>query len=264
MSEFEILGAIRIIHNGYECTPTPPKVLRVLAVLLLHANQLVSIDSLIEELWGDVAPRSAVATTHTYIHQIRRFIFNSGIANEDELLLTRRPGYILRISDGELDLDRFERLLIQGQRLFEAKHLAEAGRTLRQALGLWRGVPLANVSHGSILESHAVRLGEQKLRAIELRIQVDVQLGRHFQLVGDLRKLVNENPFNEWLHGQLIAALSNVGRRNDALLAYHHLRALLNEELGLEPSPEIRRLQQNVLGDGMAYMEGGPDTFDKI
>ena len=141
----------------------------------------------------------------------------------------------------------FARLSRRGRELLENGKTADAADALRQALQLWRGPALANVLTGRLLESHAVHLEEERLRTLKLRILADAELGRHHALIGELRSLVATYPLNEWFHGQLIAALSRSGRRSEALQAYHSLRQLLRNELGLDPQPELQRLQQEVL-----------------
>ncbi|MFF5212015.1 BTAD domain-containing putative transcriptional regulator [Streptosporangium sp. NPDC000396] len=250
MLEFKVLGALEVLNKGRHCTPTPPKVLRVLAVLLLRANRVVPIETLIEELWGDAPARTAVTTTQTYIYQLRKLIDRQCADAADELLVTKWPGYLLRVPEGCLDSDLFDRLVAQGRRHLDEGRPEEASETLREALGLWTDAPLANVPQGRILAAHTQALQEQRLRATELRIQADRQLGRHLELIGELRELVTEYPFNEWFHGQLITALNHAGRRSDALRAYQSIRSTLHNELGLEPSKQLQRLQHEVLTDG--------------
>ena len=129
---------------------------------------------------------------------------------------------------------------------------AEAADRLRRGLSLWNGSAMAGVAHGPLLEGHVANLEEQRIRALELRIQAESQLGRHRELIGELRALVTQHPLNEWLHAQLISALHSSGRRGEALQAYHHLRHVLTEQLGLDPSPDLRRLHLQVLAVGSA------------
>ena len=135
----------------------------------------------------------------------------------------------------------------EGRELIEQRRFQEAAERLRKALGLWVGPPLSGVDVGPALEAHAAYLDELRTRALELRIQADIQLGRSRELIPELHTLISRDPLNEWFHARLIDALHRSGRRGDALHAYQRLRAVLNRELGLEPAPELQRLQSEVL-----------------
>lgn len=255
MLRFQVLGPLEVFDGDRVCTPTPPKVSRVLALLLLRANQVVSMDSLIEELWGEHPPLSATGTAQTYIYQLRKFLDPRGVRGEGgEWLITKAPGYLTRISPNQLDATTFEALSRQGRQMLERGHPEQAAHLLRRALELWTGPSLANVRRGNLLEAHAVHLEEQRMRTLELRIQADAELGRHRELIGEMRSLVAVHPLNEWFHGQLIVALSQSGRRGEALQAYQDLRRVLNHQLGLDPQPELQRLHQEVLSDGRCTM----------
>ncbi|WP_239090666.1 AfsR/SARP family transcriptional regulator [Asanoa iriomotensis] len=221
---------------------------KVLAVLMLGANQVIHVDRLIEELWDNSPPMSAVTTVQTYIYQLRRAFEAAGITGPaGEVFVTKRPGYIFVVDPEQIDVQMFHRLAAEGSALLEARKPERAAVVLRQALGLWTGPPLENVALGRLLEAHAVLLAEERLRALELRIQADVMLNRHRELIGELRSLTTVYPLNEWFHGQLMSALSRCGRRGEALDVYRRLHATLNNELGLDPSPELQRMQRNVL-----------------
>jgi SARP family transcriptional regulator, regulator of embCAB operon len=248
MMKFKILGPLEVSNEGTICTPTPPKVRRVLALLLLRANQVVSTDALIEELWGEEPPQSAITTAQTYIYQLRRAFGRAEVTEgRSNWLVTTAPGYLMHVNPGQVDAHDFETLSWQGRQLLDNGKTEDAADVLREALNMWRGPALANVLTGRLLESHAVHLEEERLRTLELRILADAELGRHHALIGELRSLVATYPLNEWFHGQLIAALSRSGRRSEALQAYQNLRQLLRDELGLDPQPELQRLQQEVL-----------------
>lgn len=247
MLQFRILGVVQMVRDGEICAPTAPKVSSVLALLLARANHVVDIDSLIAELWGTRPPRSAVATAQTYIYHLRRKFDSEEPDSGEELLQTSAPGYLLRVSDEQVDAQMFERLARDGRAMLDQGRIPEGARLLREALGLWHGTPMANVPAGRLLEAHIVHLEETRLRTLELRIQADSALGRHRELIPELRSLVATYPLNEWLHAQLIDALHHAGRRGDALHAYQQCRAVLDEELGLPPSAELQRLQHEVL-----------------
>lgn len=251
MLQFKVLGPLEVLDGGRVCTPTPPKVRRVLALLLLRANQVVPMDAIIEELWDDQPPVSAVGTTQTYVYQLRKCLDRGDVPREGgEWLTTRPPGYLMSVHPDQLDASAFERLARQGRQLLDGGRPEDASRVLHRALALWNGASLANVGQGRLLGAHAVHLEEQRLRVLELRIQADAELGRHRELVGEMRSLVLKHPLNEWFHGQLIVALSRSGRRGEALEAYQNLREVLGSQLGLDPQPDMQRLQREVLTDG--------------
>lgn len=251
MLQFQVLGPLEVLEGDRYRTPTPPKVRRVLALLLLRANQVVPMDSIIEELWGEEPPLSAVGTAQTYIYQLRKALDPLGVrADGGEWLITKPPGYLMRISPEQTDAHEFEELSRQGRDLLDAGAHDQASQVLRQALSLWQGPSLANVRAGGLLAAHAVHLEEHRMRTLELRIQADAELGRHLELVGEMRSLVTSHPLNEWFHGQLIVSLNRCGRRGEALAAYQELRTVLNDQLGLDPQPALQRLQREVLANG--------------
>jgi len=251
MPEFRILGPLEATHSGQPLTPTPPKIRSVLALLLLRANRIVSVESLIEELWGPEPPRSAVTTVQTYIYHLRRLFAAGGLGTEDEPLITTRPaGYQIATGAGEVDAVVFEELLSRGRDALEDGSMPEAAELLRTALDLWTGPALADVPQGSLLQAHAVHLDELRISAMELRIRADLKLGRHHSLIAELRSLTHEHPLNEWFHGQLISALNRSGRRGEALQAYQDVRQVLSDELGVDPSPALQKLQRQVLSVG--------------
>jgi DNA-binding SARP family transcriptional activator len=248
MIEFRILGKFELLKGERSCTPTAPKVRQVLAHLLMNANQVVHIDSIIDELWEQRPPTSAVTTTQTYIYQLRRIIERELLAAAGEqLLVTKLPGYMLRVKPGQLDAERFAHLVAEGRELLQQHRPDQAAQRLQAALSLWTGPPLFGVPRGSRLEAWCVQLEEQRLRALELRIEADIRLGRHREVVADLRSLVVINPLNEWFHERLIWVLGRSGRRAEALQAYANLRSSLRDELGLEPSQELQRLHQQLI-----------------
>jgi SARP family transcriptional regulator, regulator of embCAB operon len=258
MPWFKILGGLEVVQDGRALTPSPPKVRRVLALLVLRAGEVVLLDSLMEELWGAHPPKSAITTIQTYIYHLRKMFSEENLETpEGELLVTRLPGYVLRIPSECIDFRVFERRIDAGQDELESGHPELAAATLRQALNLWNGPVLANVSLGTVLEGHVVRLEERRINALQLRIQADLQLGRHSKLVGELRALTAAYPLNEWFHSKLIMALARSGRRSEALHAYQKMRTVLKEELGLDPSPDLQQLQQYVLGASLF----GPEYY---
>lgn len=253
MPEFRILGPLDVTHDDQTLTPTPPKIRSVLALLLLRANRIVSVESLIEELWGTDSPRSAVTTVQTYIYHLRRLFAGHGLGSEDNPLITTRPaGYQITTEPGQLDAVAFEELLGRGRDALDDGSVPEAAELIKLALDLWTGPALADVPQGSLLQAHAVHLDELRINAMELRIQAGLKLGRHHSLIAELRSLTHEHPLNEWFHGQLISALTRSGRRGEALQAYQDVRHVLSDELGVDPSPALQNLQRRVLSVGAA------------
>ncbi|MGK5550296.1 AfsR/SARP family transcriptional regulator [Actinomadura kijaniata] len=244
---FRILGPLKLELPEGSHSFTAPKVRNLLALLLFRANSIVSVDSLIEELWSDAPPRSAVPTAQTYIYQMRKLFERELPAHGRNILETVHPGYILNVTEDQLDVARFTRLARQGRDRLDAGYPEQARDVLAQALSLWKGRALANVVPGPLLQNHLVWLEEERMQAIETRIRADLLLNRHRELVPELRSLVALYPMNEWFYGKLIQALARSGRRSEALQTYQTLRAVLNRELGLEPSQELRQVQQEVL-----------------
>ncbi len=247
---YKLLGAFEVVGSR-DCTPMAPKLRSVLALLLLQANRVVNQATLIDELWGRDPPQSAATTVQTYIYHLRKtFAAEKLNPPHHRLLATKPPGYLFHTEPEQVDAEVFERLVRQGRDSMEDGHPREAAASLSRALRLWTGPALADVPQGNLLHAHAVYLQEQRINALELRIQVNISLGRQRQLIPELSALVCAHPFNEWFHGQLIAALNGAGRRSEALLAYQNLRGLLSQELGVDPSAALQRLQLQVLSVG--------------
>jgi DNA-binding SARP family transcriptional activator/glutamine cyclotransferase len=233
--EFRILGPLEVREDGHPVPLGGSKQRALLASLLLHANEVVSRDRLIDELWGASPPATAPTALQVYVSQLRKALGR-------ELILTQPPGYRIRVSDGELDLHRFERLVATAR----AEEPAEAARLLREGLALWRGAPLAELGD-FFARAERARLEEQRLGALEQRIEAELALGRHAELVPELEGLVREQPLRERRRGQLMLALYRCGRQADSLEVYRTGRRLLDEELGLEPDDELQRLEKAIL-----------------
>ncbi|MEV6085758.1 AfsR/SARP family transcriptional regulator [Streptomyces parvulus] len=256
--DIDVLGALSVRENGLSVTPTAPKPRQVLALLALQADQVVPVRTLIDELWGERPPRSARTTLQTYVLQLRELIStalrqdpeNTGGRTAKDVLVTLPGGYLLNTSDGSSDVREFERLAGLGYRAMDADDFAGAARHLRDALGLWTGGALADVQTGAQLEIETRRLEETRLCALDQRIEADLRLGRHRELLGELTVLVSRHRTHENLHGQLMLALHRSGRRSEALDVYQRLRNALVRELGLEPSAGLRRMQRSILMSG--------------
>lgn len=256
--DIEVLGVLRLRENGSSVTPTAPKARQVLAMLALRAGQVVPVAELIGELWGEQAPRSARTTLQTYILQLRERIAaaieddpeGSAPRTAKDVLVTSPGGYLLNTSGGRSDVREFERLAGIGYRSMDAGDFTGAARQLHEALALWTGSALADVQAGRLLEMEIKRLEETRLCALDQRIEADLRLGRHRELLGELTVLASRYRTHETLHGQLMLAFHRSGRRSEALDVYQRLRKTLVSELGLEPSSRLRRVQQSILMAG--------------
>ncbi|MER6083280.1 AfsR/SARP family transcriptional regulator [Streptomyces sp. NPDC001833] len=268
-----LLGALNVRENGTSIAPTAPKPRQLLALLALRADQVVPVQALIEELWAGTPPRSARTTLQTYVLQLRDLIaaaLRSGAESEvvaapsaKDVLTTLPGGYLLAAGGGSSDIREFERLCRQGGRAMDDGNLAGASDTLRRALDLWTGPPFADVSTGAQLAVEARRLEESRLCALDQRIEADLRLGRHRELLAELTVLTSRYRTHENLHAQFMLALYRSGRRGEALLVYQQLRTLLVRDLGLEPSARLRRLQQSIL-TATAENPGPPSHHDEL
>ncbi|GHE90031.1 hypothetical protein GCM10018785_66260 [Streptomyces longispororuber] len=258
--DINVLGALAISEHGVSVTPTAPKPRQVLALLALHADRVVPLSALTEELWGTTPPRSARTTLQTYVLQLRELIARAlrqgpdgapvrpqGRCSAKDVLVTTPGGYLLAGGQGRHDVKEFEHLAGTGYRAMDAGDFPGAARRLREALGLWSGDALADVPAGSQLTVEIKRLNESRLCALDQRIEADLRLGRHRELLAELTVLVNRHRTHENLHAQFMLALHRSGRRGEALDVYQKLRATLVRELGLEPSVALRRLQHSIL-----------------
>jgi SARP family transcriptional regulator, regulator of embCAB operon len=250
--EFNILGPLEISTENKDGVLVAPKARQLLALLIVHANQVVSIEDIMEELWGNDPPSSAVTTAQTYICHLRKqFSRFAAIDHPPRLATTVGPGYVLHMNSARSDVESFRRLHALGRTLLAEGHPGRAAPHLTQALQLWRGLPLANIRLGRLLQGHVTALKEERTHALELRIEADMQLGRHRELVGELRSLVLSHPLNEWLHARLIETLARCGRRREALDVYSNLYATLYRDLGMVPSWEVQHLQRTILEEGL-------------
>jgi DNA-binding SARP family transcriptional activator len=238
--EFRILGPLEAWDGGCELTLGGPKPRALLAALLLHANEVVSADRLIDEVWGEDSPEDAAAALRVNISRLRK-------ALPPDVLTTRSPGYVLRIEPDALDLHRFERLVDEGRGLLARGLAADGSERLREGLSLWRGPALVDFAYEGFAQAAIARLEEIKLAAVELRIDADLALGRHDELVGELEGLVAEHPLRERPRGYLMTALYRSGRQAEALDAYQYARRALVEGLGIEPGMALQELERAIL-----------------
>jgi YVTN family beta-propeller protein len=243
--QFRILGSLEV-SDGSDALPLHgPKERALLAYLLLHANEVVPTDRIIDDIWGDEPPRTVGSVLHVYVSRLRKVLNENNGAGTG--LFREQTGYVLRIEDEQLDLHRFESLAHAGKELLSTGNPQGAARDLRAALSLWRGAPLPELAYEPWAEIEIARLNEARLTALEDRIDADLALGRQSNVIAELEKLVADQPLRERTRAQLMLALYRSGRQADALHQYDEARRLLAEELGLEPGPTLKRLHQGIL-----------------
>ncbi|MDP9297547.1 MAG: ABC transporter substrate-binding protein [Actinomycetota bacterium] len=242
--EFLILGPLEVLDGAGPLPLGGAKQRAALAILLLQRNEVVSRDRLIDGLWGDSPPPSAAHTLETYMSRLRKALHHDG---DPERILTRPPGYLLRIDDGELDLQRLEFLTSEGKRSLATDDPVKAAEVFREGLTLFRGAPLGDVAHSPFAQAEIGRLEELRLAALEQRIDADLELGRCAAVVGELEALVTRYPLRERFWAQLMLALYRSGRQGEALTAFDRVRGELADELGVDPGQSLQHLQQGIL-----------------
>ena len=243
--EFRVLGPFEVLAEGQPVALGGARQRAVLAILLLHRGEVVSVDRIVDELWGERPPDTATKTVQVYVSRLRK-------ALGEGVLVTRGGGYALEVDADQVDADRFERLAAEGRERSIGVKPTVAAESLREALDLWRGPPLADFAYESFAQNEIARLEELRLVALENRIEADLALGRHAELVPELEALVAEHPTRERLRGQLMLALYRSGRQSEALESYQDARRTLDEELGLEPGPELQQLEREILAQDPA------------
>jgi DNA-binding SARP family transcriptional activator/tetratricopeptide (TPR) repeat protein len=238
--EFRILGSLEARDGGDALPLGGVRERSLLALLLLNANELVPTDRLVDELWGDPPPKTAVKTVQVYVSRFRKLLGATTI-------VTRPPGYLLQVDPESIDLHRFDRLAGEGRQALAADDPATAGRLLREALLLWHGAPLADFAYEPFAQAEAARLEELRVAALEDRVEADLRCGRAADLVGELQALAARHPLRERPRAQLMLALYRCGRQAEALDVFRDTRTTLVEELGIEPSQDLQRLELAVL-----------------
>jgi DNA-binding SARP family transcriptional activator len=252
---FRILGPVEVQVDGSWSGVNAPKWRTVLAVLLLQAGQVVSTDRLIDEVWPEDAPTRATNLVSVYVHRLRRLIGDP----DGKVLVTRSPGYQLLAADEDIDARQFAQLVAAGRADLSAGAVGRAADLLSEALGLWQGTrALADVPASALVSAEATRLEEGRVEALELRINADLGCGRSAQVVGELRRLLADHPIREGMWALLMRALAGSGRQAEALEAYAQAREVIADELGVDPSAELRHLYEQILrADGGT----GPSAF---
>jgi DNA-binding SARP family transcriptional activator len=235
--EFRILGPLEVVQGRLVLTLGGPRQRALLALLLTKANEVVSVDTLIDALWGARPPRAPANTLQYHVSQLRKLLGSA------KTIITREPGYLIRVEPDELDLLRFERLVAEAEEASPER----AAQLLRDALALWRGPPLADLAGESFAQPEIRRLEEVRLTVLEQRLEADLALGHHAGLVAELDGLVRQHPFRERLRAALMRALYGAGRQAEALNVYRQTRETFVEELGLEPSPMLQELEKAIL-----------------
>ncbi len=249
--EIKVLGPLEVNLGGMSIVPSASKPSQVLAMLALNAGHVVTTAALTEEIWDCRPPRSGLPTLHTYILKLRRRLQKAlagekGV-NSKDILVTRRAGYILDVPPGDVDATRYDQLSAEGHDAVNRNDHETASRALGEALDLWRGPALADVPTGPQLGIEALRLEETRLGDQHLRIEADLQIGRHHQLLGELATLCARHPLLENFCAQHMVALYRSGRQGQALEAFQRLRSNMVTQLGVEPAANVRQLHHDIL-----------------
>jgi DNA-binding SARP family transcriptional activator len=246
MLDFRVLGPLEAAGERGPLRLGGPKQRATLAILLLNANRVVSVERLADDLYAGDVPVTAVAQVQRQISELRKAL------GPDAPIETRPPGYVIRVSEDELDLTRFERGSEAALAALSRGDVERAAQLLREALALWRGPPLADLGYESFAQAPIDRLEELRLHALEHRIEAELALGRHRELVAELEQLVIEQPLRERFHAQLMLALYRSDRQAEALAAYRRARVVFVEQLGIEPMPSLRDLERAILAQDPA------------
>jgi YVTN family beta-propeller protein len=245
---YRVLGPLEVETDDGPVTLGGQKERLLLALLLARPNQVVPVEALVEGLWGEHPPPTAAKTLQSHVVRLRRVLEPGRVrGTTGEVLVTRQPGYLLRVPPEALDATRFEELTTQARGALADSSAQAASSMLREALRLWRGQAFEEFANSDVVAAEADRLAELRLGALEDRIEAELRLGRHRELVAELEGLVREQPLRERLWAQLMLALYRAGRQADALLAYQRARKVLVEELGIDPGAELRRLHAAIL-----------------
>lgn len=249
--DVRVLGPLEVSVAGFSAVPSANKPSKVLAMLALNVGHVVTAPTLIEEIWDQHPPRTCLSTLQTYVLKVRKkfhdAVVEAGGNPAVDFVLTRRNGYLLDADPDDVDVTQYNRLSKAGRRAANAGDHVNASRLLGSALTRWRGSALADVLVGPHLAIEAAQLEESRLGDLELRIDADLHLDRHHELLGELAMLCARYPMLESFHAQYMLALYRSGRQWRALQAYREFRGTIAEQLGIEPSPRLQRLHHAIL-----------------
>ncbi len=251
--DFGLLGSLTVSDGGRPVVVSAPRQRVLLAALLLDAGRVVSVDTLAEVLWDGEPPAGARGAMHSAIQRLRSALGTAGAG----LIGTAPPGYVLQLGDAGFDVREFGVLAARGRAAARAGAWAQAAGLLREALGLWRGEALADVPSLLLRQREVPGLEDARLQVLGARIDADLALGRHGEVVAELRQLVAAHPLWEHFAAQLMLGLYRSGRQGDALAAYQDVRRVLAAELGVDPGPELRLLQRQILAADPALIPTG-------
>jgi DNA-binding SARP family transcriptional activator len=271
--DIKLLGPLSAHVHGQSILPNAAKPRQVFALLALHAGRIVRVPTLIDELWGTDPPRGCMTTLQTYVHQLRRGLqkvlageSTEASAGDDgrrakAIITTQYDGYLLAVEPGEIDVAEFRRLVRAGRAAFDAGDDHTASAHLDRALALWHGPALADLPAGPVLEPEVISLEDARMGALDRRIEADLRLGRHVELLGELGLLMARHPMHEGICAHFMTALYRSGNTPRALAAFSRLRNVLVAESGIEPSPRLRQLQGAILlGDPALQWAGDRDV----
>jgi DNA-binding SARP family transcriptional activator len=249
--QFQVLGPLEVEHPGGSLTVVGTRQQVLLTMLLLHANQVVPVSRLVEAIWDDLPPSTALAQVRICVCRLRRTFERLGL---EDVIRTHSSGYLLRATADSCDLVRFAELLERGRAAAAERRTADAAALLRAALALWRG-PAADGLRSPLLQAVAARVNEEHAAALEECFDLELQQGRHRAIIGELTVQAGDHPYREGLSAQLMLALYRSDRQAEALEVYRNLRRRLDEELGIEPGAALRRLQQRILAQDPRLVE---------
>ncbi|MET0615041.1 MAG: BTAD domain-containing putative transcriptional regulator [Thermoleophilaceae bacterium] len=260
--DFRILGPLEALDEGRDVAPAGTKRRALLALLLLHANETLPTDRLIDELWGDHPPVTAARTLQAHVSRLRKVLGAGADTGPSGVIVTREHGYELKLDPERLDAHRFERLVAEGRTELAMGHAERAASAFESALSLWRGSPLADLAYEPFAQPEIARLEDLRVAALEDLNDSKLALRRHSELIGQLEALIGEHPYRERLHAQLILALYRCERQADALQAYQDARRTLVEDLGIEPGERLRELERAVLAQDPALATPAVETAE--
>ncbi|MDG4763988.1 AfsR/SARP family transcriptional regulator [Solwaraspora sp. WMMD406] len=253
---YGVLGPLQVLRHWRQCAPTARLQRILLSLLLLNGNETLPVSRLVDGLWGERPPRSAVAALQMYVSAIRRFLeptwTAAGDARQHPVLVTEPNGYMLRVTVGQVDLFRFRSLATAGRQLLSEGNCGQGAEMIRRSLDVWRGSVLSDVARTAAIERYAVRLEAERLALIQELIAAELCQGKRLELVGELTDLCVQHPLREAFHQQLMLVNYLSGSRAEALAVYQRARLRMVDEAGIEPGPGMRALHQIVLNGAPA------------